>query len=132
MQVKDHELASRLIKGEAVEFPPSKSYARLVDPAARGATATEGGGSALARIWVLPQKRGGVRLMLRTTSPEPPKDIRDAGFTREAKSGYAQLTTDDEKVARKFIAWARGVIEKAAAATPAAKKPAASRKKATA
>lgn len=103
MKVSENPLASALVKGAAkVAYPPTEGYARL------------------GRLWVIPGARGYVRLMARVKDlPEPPKPLREAGVKREPTTGFPQLRTADEKVARQFIEWATGVIEKAEGPAPA-------------
>lgn len=95
VDARKHELATPLVKGRKPELPPTNGYYRL------------------GRIWVLPQARGNVRVMARATElPDPPKALREAGFSREPKSGYPQLVTSSEKAARDFIAFYERTLTK--------------------
>ena len=98
MDATKHELATALVKGRKPDLPPSGGYYRV------------------GRIWVLPQARGSVRVMARAKDlPDPPKALREAGFTREPKSGYPQVITSRERTARDFIAFYEPTLAKEAA-----------------
>lgn len=94
MDARKHELATALVKGRKPALPPSNGYYRV------------------GKIWVLPQARGNVRVMARAKGlPDPPKALRDAGFSREPKSGYPQVVTSSEKVATDFISFYERTLE---------------------
>jgi hypothetical protein len=100
-------IADALAEGHEVAQAPGGAYYRVMVP-----------GTKKAAAWVLPLKKGGVRLILRTEAA-PPQTLADGRFV-EAKTGHSQfrLSDADAKRGRQLIDWAVKAVTPSQAEAP--------------